>query len=866
MRTTDMSDINFRNELKNFIRQNMLIPFIGSGFTRSEKTKNGLNVVSGEDMEKYMIDKLLHDKPDFATLEQYNNLDFSELSDIYDAEIPLNERKEYLKKYFFNVQLSQTKKEFINQKWNFIYTLNTDDAIENNNDNIEQFLPNKDIDENFIKFIYEENKIPLFKIHGDVRHYLKYGKDLIFSKKNYLSSLKTNNFLLSKIASDIQSNCLMFIGCSLNYEIDILHGLLTNSIEKDTSLSHTYYVTNNKNLSGIDLHNLKKYHVDTIIQVDDYQQFYQEIISLFNETLVDEQKEDILENKIFENPIVSYDESNNAKTMYNDFLYLTNSAHPFRSFPDKKIILPSFFIKRTIKDDDKILPIKLPKQTITILYGHRFCGKTFALLDLYRNCIDRNRIFIPENILIESNNLESLILNSNNISIFIDINYIDDNFSKFISKNLTFMKEKNIQIVLTLTSAKKANMFILNQLAKDLNNNKREEYIKLIYIPNVFSKKEITNINKSLQNTLVGSFQHSKNFKSRITLLDNIYESLISSSISQLPKNDLSLAFTNIKSKDISSDLIQLFLIILIQNGRISSKDIQLFYLNEISATVLTEYNHIFQYDYMNINEKGFTESSSLKLICNSKYWVIKQLQFISSDKSNYAEIAKAYVDIVSSINNYYLQDKNKARNQVSKYIKFDEINDTFAVKDFGSRLLIETIYDNLFDQLKDNFQYLHQRAKSLSWQPKNISSLKKGLAFVDKSQHEIKNLYQKEYKLKDEYFHVCYTRAIICTRIANFYKNNDPSQNDLAIVAIYEALYNCSDNMNYIEEDNRQGRPNEILKFIKYLIHNSNVYSEKNKSKVNYLYQNVIKTMSVDFNKRAFRKRAEMHRKRANK
>lgn len=859
MRKMRISDDSLKNELRNFIKQNMLIPFIGSGFSKGERSGRGV-VCSGDEMRSHMINTLLMKCPDFASKDQYVQQNFSQISQIYENKIEKEDKKQYLRKHFFNVNLSEDKKQFLNQPWNFIYTLNIDDGIERSSDKYEVFTPNKTINEEFFKYLNEDSKVPLFKLHGDVKEQLKHSNDnMIFSRNDYIRSLQSNKFLLSKLSSDLHSNCILFIGCSLSDEIDIIYSGINSSKKDGTNLIHTYFVTDNKNLKGIEEFHLKDHGVDTIIEVDDYGEFYKQIQSLF--TLVENEVE---KEHIFRNTLISYEQSDSISTSKNDFSYLGHSTFPFRKFKDRKkqILLPSFFISRYIKDKNQVVQVESVTQIVTIVYGHRFSGKTYCLLDLYRKCIDRDRIFIPEILLLNSSVLKDILNKVKDVTLFLDINNIEEDLSKFISNNLSNFKNRNVRIVMTLTSSKKKNMFIFNQLSGKLANHEKEVYINLIYIDNYFSKKEIDAINEKLSNTLIGGFTFLDEKNKKVTLLDNIYKSLSSSTISTNSVNsDRQILLKNFDSEEISSDLIQILLVILIQNGRISMQDIDIFCLYDVVNDITQKYDSIFQYDYMNITEKGYNDSSSIKLICNSKYWVIKQLQFISSNIQNYSKISSAYVNIVKQLNNYYLSDKNKSRNTIGKYIKFDEINDIFAVKDNGSKQLIAEIYDSLFEQLKDNFQYLHQRAKSLSWERKKSDSLNKALEFVEKSKHEIERIYKNNYMLKEEYSHVCYTRASILIRLAQCESNNNENYNNLAIEAIYTAIHEFSKNVNYILSDNEQGRPNEFVKFIKDIVKKDNLNESKYKSQLEYLFNNIIKNPEIKFNKKAYSNRSKNYK-----
>ena len=72
----------------------------------------------------------------------------------------------------------------------------------------------------------------LFKVHGDVVDYCKYTDSMcyIFDNKEYAQSIKQNIFILNKMHHDFTFNNLIFIGCSLTDELDLLSLSLPDDI------------------------------------------------------------------------------------------------------------------------------------------------------------------------------------------------------------------------------------------------------------------------------------------------------------------------------------------------------------------------------------------------------------------------------------------------------------------------------------------------------------------------------------------------------------------------------------------------------------------------------------------------------------
>ena len=130
-----MKMVNFtqiKDELINNMRRKMLIPVIGSGFTRGCDAYKG-KVPSGKDYSEYMIKKIAaHLSLTQAELDSLKSESFSNISDTYHRAIPISLQKEYLKFNFTKVKLEDSKRKVLELSWPYVYTLNIDDGIESN--------------------------------------------------------------------------------------------------------------------------------------------------------------------------------------------------------------------------------------------------------------------------------------------------------------------------------------------------------------------------------------------------------------------------------------------------------------------------------------------------------------------------------------------------------------------------------------------------------------------------------------------------------------------------------------------------------------------------------------------------------------
>lgn len=833
------SDIDIlKDEFKKFYKQDMIVPIIGSGFTLNEKNRKGNRVSSGETMKEYMVKKIMEYDNQYLE-DELKDESFSSVADIYYDCVPLVERKKYISNMFTEVILNTEKKDFINLPIKTIYTLNIDDAIENNNDNIEVVVSNREfLDENILNDFRKNGKTILFKIHGDAKSFLKHNDQLIFSNAEYAASITKNTNILSQLSSDLISNCVLFIGCSLENEIDLVYSASSEEYG-DKNLKHTYFVTDKK-LNNIKKNKLKKYNIDTVVELDSLDD-YEDLYSFFTEMYyqaIEEKQQESLDN--LSPTVVTV--SSSQKTIEQDFRFLVNSNECFRNLDSKnELLVPSFFITRKpFKENDSLERFK--ENDINILYGHRFSGKTYCMIDLYRRLTTENRIFFPPTIEPDVERLITFIKNKENVVIFIDSNSIEDELLDFIFNSQSFLKEKNIKLVFSLTSADKETLYVLKKIEDITRNNILK--VGHYYINNSFSKDETRCINDKLSSSLIGNFLYSDQEKE--TILDNIF-SLLSSHTIKIPYN-LDITNKKVDGELLNIDTIEILIILAIQNSRMTVKDIENFRLSNAIGIFERAFSPIIQFSYIDSLEKNSHDTSSQKIICNSKVWLLYELQRLAKSSRNIDLITKAYQEIIKSISASYRRNPKIARRRISRYIKFDEINDIFSDSK-GARLLINSIYDGLFGLLSDNFQYFHQRAKSLSWQDKDIESLNAGLNFVDKAKHNVEVQYkQDEYYLEMEsYKHICYTRATILTKIAKYYNYENYVYNNRAILGIKDALIFDS-NLNYIEEDNRRGEPNSLVTFIRKMTFEKRYDAEKLSSDVSVLFSKAITEIKIPF------------------
>lgn len=742
-------DDNLKEELLGFIRNKTLVPIIGSGFTVQCKSRNGI-VPSGSKMKNYMFGELKRELGE----EVLGN--FSKVASAYDRHIKIDTRHKYLKDNFTYVQLEDEKLDFLNIDWPYMYTLNIDDAIEYNNTNYKIILPNKEINKNFIL----ENKC-LFKLHGDVNDVLKYrnSDEKIFTRKEYLRSLQNNIALLDLLKNDYESNNIIFIGCSLEDEIDILSTIISVN-NKKTYRNKVYYLTH-EDLGEVKKGELEDFGITDIIKINDsseYKEVYIKFKQIYNES-----------NKVKKDELSRFKdlkiEKSNSNKRSDNIPYLFESNKIMNKLDIGKISVPSYFIERDVTTK---LVDNIDKSTIHIIEGNRVSGKTYCLIDILSRINDRAKYYIPSDITLNDVALSNLI-NGKNLVLIFDSNSVTNDQFKYIVENHDKIEKNKTVIIFAINTSDR-------EIIADIKSN--EDIINRVPLESNFSDTEMKYINKKLSLTDMDIFD------SKLSLLDNIIrlDKIVRERREKVEGYNVPKL-----SKIAKEDLI--IMILLATKEKISSYDITIFNLIENIAAFENITKPATQFSYTSLYEEN--NHSGYKVIANAKYWVLNTLGEYSIIHKN--EIAEAYKAISDSLKVRHNQE-NKFFKEMAKYINFDILNSIFPknIKK-GSAGLIGRIYEKLHDDLCNDPQYFHQRAKSIYWLKRNDSiQLEEALKLVDKSINDIEvSRDVNNDNIKNSISHIEYTKALIVGRICNLTQYRDIELTKSAIECYYRAFTN---------------------------------------------------------------------------
>ena len=192
-------------EIAKHIREHRLIPVLGSGFSSGSEAFNGF-VPTGEEMKKYMIDIIAYYNGDDVNKKDLEKKTFSQIAIYYKTSETTENQKKYIRDNFTHARLDEKRTRILEIDWMYIYTLNMDDAIENNSGYKRVVCSNRRVD-----FSYLENNKCVIKLHGDANAHLLYQDDQsqIFDFKQYARSITTNESMLDKLRHDFTCTNLL---------------------------------------------------------------------------------------------------------------------------------------------------------------------------------------------------------------------------------------------------------------------------------------------------------------------------------------------------------------------------------------------------------------------------------------------------------------------------------------------------------------------------------------------------------------------------------------------------------------------------------------------------------------------------------
>lgn len=798
------------DELVKKIANNQLIPIIGSGFTLNCSAKHGV-VPSGNMYKEYMLDAFCKDRSipdkDRAVL---NTRPFSEIAGYYIKYVDDSTKHRYFLNNFSGVKIEDEKKlNFLKINWPYIYTLNIDDGIEKNSTFSHVISSNKKVVDD--KVFDEYNCV--IKLHGDVNEIINYHNydSLIFSKRQYGESMSKNKVLLTKLSHDAQFQNLIFIGCSLSDEMDMLLSLPGST---DVTKTNRYICVTER--PGI-LQKLsyEQYGITHVIVFDSYNDIYNQLYAAW----VESQK-------------ISSDELDTHKNyrieMIDDQFEVNKSYYLFGKslFETRKIKKPFFFISR---DAIKQVLEHEKEYNIVIVQGNSYSGKTYVLSDLVMRIRNKDVYAFESKDRIAGKAFLKLLDKTNSLFLF-DTNSLDIEQIEYIFRHQKQLRERHNKCFIFAHNNNRE-LHGLIHLLKDSSVISKNS-IGSIHLNNSLSDKEIREINPLMTRCGIGIL------KANCTILDNV----INSSVALESKHKYSNVRLSFKSlKEIAS------LIILAIEKKVYSTQVIKF---DILAEIHNQYlkgKPLIDLERTWSFEASASDNPNEKYIINAEYWLYKQLEKYAAVERHQAVIVNAFKYIISKI--VELEGKPEiigyANFSYRKYILFDNINRIFKTNGKNSILLIKEIYDGLNEYLSNDPNYLHQRAKCyirLAYYTRNTGEIEKILSDSARYANISLGIFSQRYdeshngKIIISIDHVKYTLAVNACHKCNTHEFKDINENSEAIIKLADALASPYNSYDYAKNDYLNYQ-NVVQKLFKEMLMYPQKLNDEAKPAMNILY-----------------------------
>lgn len=759
------------NEIIQMMRRKTIIPVIGSGFTRDCIACSG-KVPSGEDYYNYMIAQIVDQNPDEMKVKELNNESFSSISSIYHKMVQAEKQQSYLLNKFTNVKLENVKKNFLKIDWPYIYTLNIDDAIENNSEFKTVLYANRDIRNS----IFEQEKC-VIKLHGDIKDILKYEDSNceIFDQKQYVVSIKKNVSLLKKLTHDYEYLNLLYIGCSLSDEIDLL---FSTSMANDNNNNRYYCSTQIPTL--LQKTKLEAFGITHCIVFESYDDIYEKMTDAFHQSLCITPDE-LEQFSTYEFKTLGTGFELNCPYLFQGKSILNNS---------KIAIYPSFFVSRSVTD--KIVENINSKGT-QIVVGRGCSGKTYVSYDIIRRVRDREVYAFRSKDRINNETLTLLLNKENCLTIFdskvLSIKQIEE---IILTTSERVVKSNSIIIIENKSNRDLSGLLVLMKM----NEHLEDDEIPQLEISNRFSKPKTDEINNYLVTSSLGVFSENK------SIADNI----INASNLLIQKNKFSqISPLTDNVRQVSS------LIVLATLGKVYASDAINLDLVEEFEMQCKKAMPLIEKESTWVFEMSAANNSPLKYVVNAEYWLFNQLDILAKSRKGREKIIEAYRYIIGKlieINGKPDLMKGEKYAPYKDYILFDNIFQIFRSQ--GTKI-IRDIYQSLNDILATDPNYLHQRAKCYirsAYKSTEEKDKEKWLEMAYRDASISNSSFEKRYesheneKIMISAAHSLYTAALALCHIAKLRNYRDISINANAVKCLYKAISSPFNSIEFVNND----------------------------------------------------------------
>ena len=699
---------------KNLLEKHALIPVIGSGFSLDTPTDNGGTVPSVGDLHSklfcYVEQYSGYSQADLKEIKQYNLSDLASVFwNIYDriSEEGLRSFYSYIEANFQNISFQKSfQKAFLNVRWPYLFTLNYDSLIEDYGRDYYPVIPY-----NRINPYFSRGKTKVYKLHGDAKKFTdtEERRYFILSRDQYIESMMDdqNQDMLNELLTAFSSKSILFFGCSLSEELDLLYSSqlavqdkVRNIDSKQQAIIYiSYELDEDAAASSFSLRKtdqLSQYGVTHILRVFSEQQskaFFDELSEITAQ--IPQPGVDTFLEKYSS---MKFDTLKMDDVTCRDFLFQENLV--WQSIDMHKIIVPGYCVNRSQLSE--VVDFISDGEPLCFITGNFFSGKTLFLIEVAKYFMSKKVYIFPSGVKLADTQLSALMEKPNALYCF-DTKSLTTTQIKMICNEhkLDQLKRNNSNAVIVI-DASDAPMY---KYIFEARNAARE--FRQFWVSSVFDDTEEPDFNKK-----IGAISLPPYIKDE-TLLDYIVhnqkELMIDSGVDNFflePQKELLAQNPKRRTKA---------LIMLATEIRMPAKrGIQFGIdgaINELIACC-------HRLNGASVIEKDYSvysgDSSGYEFVCNSKYWIIRALSaYAKLQKNSIDIISDAYQSIVQDYRIIYKDDNVKFYQNSEPYYFFDHIQTLFNQRWFpNASALVNKIYDKLLPVLSDSFQFLHQKAK----------------------------------------------------------------------------------------------------------------------------------------------------------
>lgn len=758
-----IKDGELYQKLFSSVRDGRLVPIIGSGFSSGLPARRGV-VPTADKLKEYAVSlygsllglnesELAEERKQTFTTSTTRFMNALRRVRGHRAKNAIADCQKYFDDNFTCVHgLSVAQTEFLKCGWQYLYTLNYDDAIEQVLSNYTQVLPNRKIDEDFLK----TNRYCLIKPHGDAKTFAESGDIdcIILGKERYADSLfsDSNRLLVDWMKTDFSSKDLLLIGCGLEDEIDLLFARASSFEENASAASDncSFYVMYDRNpseeLSYAMKSKLWDYGLENVIRLspDDFDKFYLAIAKIGQE--VEEARR--------YRPIESYVGTSVAVRSPNreaDLPYLFSSSGLIcGEGPVRSVLLPSFFVRREAAR--KIYGKLAAEKSICILFGRRFSGRTYLLLDLLQSYQSKGiKAYYFTNEEVTDRMFEEIEDMSDCVLIFDSETITGKQINHFFLRKLEKLRRNRVKVVCAVG---KSDFQMLEVLLQD-NLTSNEQCLLWELNPRLL-ESELRDFNERAKRLVLVDRTTKETFLDYAIRIES--ESLSRGSYAGLLK-------TTEAEMGRNKNLLICLIILAIKPWFDSAAASALGVEDEVRWLCESSMG-VVQKEYISFDRQVWWNHSGAVYVVNSYYYIHKLLQQFASSADNFSFIAQAMRVIVQRLKNTNWRSLRDFRRRVRPFIYFDTLQEVFGMRT-GSLRLCEFVYDSLTSLFVDDFQFLHQFAKCelrvarrLSRLSDILDKLEIARSYIDKAS-ELANSYGGERK-NITLAHMSFTKALI--------------------------------------------------------------------------------------------------------